>query len=68
LETKKPCKNSLGGYGVQDAHTHVGTDEWCVHCTVDRDKLAEVFDQLQFVPEVDCYAARSNAVCEKFSQ
>jgi len=41
---------------------HTSTDEWCV----DRDKLAEIFVQLQFVPEVDCCAARSNAVCEKF--
>ncbi len=38
------------------------TDEWCV----DRDDLVKVFTKLNFVPEVDCMATRSNTLCENF--
>ena len=41
---------------------HTSTDEWCI----DRDRLAEVFLELDFQPEVDCCATRYNAVCGKF--
>jgi hypothetical protein len=38
------------------------TDEWCV----DRDDLVKVFTKLNFEPEIDCMATRSNTLCEKF--
>jgi len=38
------------------------TDEWSVH----RPDLAEIFCFFNFLPDIDCFASATNAVCPKF--
>ena len=41
---------------------NTNTDEWCI----DRTDLAKVFRKLDYHPEVDCMATRTNAICPRF--